>query len=53
MYFLEMKEWLLVVILYDVEGNEIFLGGGMGIFFGEGMILCVGGVDKDIFLKVL
>ena len=32
---------------------EISLGGGMGTSFGEGMILCAGGVDKDIFLKAL
>ena len=38
---------------YDAEGNEISLGGGMGTSFGEGMILCAGGVDKDIFLKAL
>ena len=33
--------------------SEISLGGGMGTSFGEGMILCAGGVDKDIFLKAL
>ena len=47
------KKWSSVATPYDAEGNEISLGGGMGTSFGEGMILCAGGVDKDIFLKAL
>ena len=53
MYSPETKEWSSVATPYDAEGNEISLGGGMGTSFGEGMILCAGGVDKDIFLKAL
>lgn len=52
MYSPETKEWSSVATPYDAEGNEISLGGGMGTSFGEGMILCAGGVDKDIFLKL-
>lgn len=53
MYSPETKEWASVATPCDAEGNEISLGGGMGTSFGEGMILCAGGVDKDIFLKAL
>lgn len=53
MYSPETKEWSSVATPCDAEGNEISLGGGMGTSFGEGMILCAGGVDKDIFLKAL
>ena len=49
MYSPETKEWSSVATPCDAEGNEISLGGGMGTSFGEGMILCAGGVDKDIF----
>ncbi|MDE5678191.1 cyclically-permuted mutarotase family protein [Phocaeicola sp.] len=52
-YSPEKKEWLPVATPCDAEGNEISLGGGVGTSLGEGMILCAGGVDKDIFLKAL
>lgn len=53
MYSPETKEWSSVATPCDAEGNEISLGGGVGAPFGEGMILCTGGVNKDIFLKAL
>lgn len=53
MYSPETKEWSPVATPRDAEGNEISLGGGVGTSFGEGMILCTGGVNKDIFLKAL
>lgn len=49
----ETKEWSSVATPCDSEGNEVSLGGGVGTPFGEGMILCTGGVNKDIFLKAL
>lgn len=52
-YSPETEEWMPVATPHDAGGNEISLGGGAGVPFGEGMILCAGGVDKDIFLKAL
>ena len=52
-YSPETKEWMPVATPRDAEGNEVSLGGGVGIPFGEDGILCAGGVNKDIFLKAL
>lgn len=53
MFTPETKEWTPVATPRDAEGKEISLGGGVGTTFGEGLILCAGGVNKDIFLKAL
>lgn len=52
-YAPETKEWTPVATPQDAEGNEVSLGGGNAAPFGEGQIMCIGGVDKDIFLKAL
>ena len=52
-YAPETKEWSPVATPCDAEGNEVSLGGGVAAPFGGGMILCTGGVNKDIFLKAL
>lgn len=52
-YVPETEAWSPVAAPCDAEGNEISLGGGVGTAWGEDMILCAGGVDKDIFLKAL
>lgn len=53
MYAPETKVWTPVATPRDIEGNDVSLGGGVGAPFGEGLILCAGGVNKDIFLKAL
>lgn len=53
MFTPETKEWTPVATPRDAEGKDISLGGGVGTTFGEGLILCAGGVNKDIFLKAL
>lgn len=52
-YSPETKEWTPVATPQDAEGNEVSLGGGAATPFGEGQIIGVGGVNKDIFLKAL
>lgn len=53
MFTPETKEWTPVATPRDAEGKDISLGGGVSTTFGEGLILCAGGVNKDIFLKAL
>ena len=52
-YSPERKEWTPVAAPRDAHGNEISLGGGVAAPYGDGLILCAGGVHKDIFLKAL
>lgn len=52
-YSPETKEWTSVATPVDKEGKSISLGGGAAVPWGEEAILCVGGVNKDIFLKAL
>ena len=52
-YSPQTKEWTPVATPVDEEGNLVSLGGGAATPFGDGRILCVGGVNKDIFLKAL
>ncbi len=49
----ETREWTSVATPCDAAGNEISLGGGVAVPYGDEGILCVGGVDKEIFLKAL
>lgn len=52
-YSPETKEWTSVATPVDKERKSISLGGGAAVPWGEEAILCVGGVNKDIFLKAL
>ncbi|WP_455665782.1 cyclically-permuted mutarotase family protein [Phocaeicola sp.] len=52
-YSPETKEWNPVATPRDAQGNDVSLGGGVGTPYGEGLILCAGGVNKEIFLKAL
>lgn len=52
-YSPDTKEWTPVATPRDAEGKEVSLGGGVGTPYGDGLILCAGGVNKDIFLKAL
>ncbi len=49
----EVGEWKPVATSQDAAGNAVSLGGGAAVPLGDKGILCVGGVDKDIFLKAL
>lgn len=49
----ETNEWSPVATPCDEAGNEVSLGGGAAVPYGDGQILCIGGVNKDIFLKAL
>lgn len=53
MYDPETKEWTPVATPCDGDGNEVFFGGGAATSLDDGNILCVGGVNKDIFLQAL
>lgn len=52
-YSPEVKEWKPVATPVDAKGNTVSLGGGAGVPLNDGTILCIGGVNKDIFLKAL
>lgn len=52
-YAPEKQEWTVVATPRDETGEEIFLGGGTGVPLDDGNILCVGGVNRDIFLKAI
>ena len=52
-YNAETNEWISVATPCDKAGNEVSLGGGAAVPYGDGQILCIGGVNKDIFLKAL
>lgn len=47
------EEWTVLPAPVDAAGDEVSLGGGAAIAVGDGLILCMGGVHKDIFLKAL
>lgn len=47
------RTWTPVSGPMDRDSVEISLGGGAGIASGDSLILCTGGVDKDIFLSAL
>lgn len=53
MYSPETREWTPIAIPQDADGNEVSLGGGVAAPYGNGLIVCAGGVNKDIFLKAL
>lgn len=52
-YSPETRVWTSVATPVDKEGKSISLGGGAAVPWGEEAILCIGGVNKDIFLKAL
>lgn len=52
-YTPETKEWKQVATPTDENGTPVSLGGGVAFSYGEGAILCAGGVNKDIFLQAL
>ncbi|WP_304858238.1 cyclically-permuted mutarotase family protein [uncultured Bacteroides sp.] len=47
------RTWTQVAVPMGKDSVEISLGGGVGIACGDSLVLCAGGVNKDIFLAAL
>lgn len=47
------RKWTLLDAPTGRDGEAVSLGGGTSCAFGDEQILCMGGVDKDIFLAAL
>lgn len=47
------KTWMPIATPMGTDSVEVSLGGGAGIACGDSLILCTGGVNKDIFLSAL
>lgn len=47
------KQWSKLSSPLNGKGKEVSLGGGVAIAVNDSLILCTGGVNKDIFLKAL
>lgn len=47
------RQWTEVSAPADGRGESVALGGGVGISLADTAFLCMGGVDKDIFLSAL
>lgn len=47
------QKWTLLDAPTGRDGEAVSLGGGTSCAFGDEQILCMGGVDKDIFLAAL
>lgn len=47
------QKWTKVATPTDRDGEAVSLGGGNALALGDSLILCTGGVNKDIFLSAL
>lgn len=47
------KKWTTIATPTGLDGNTISLGGGTAIAINDSLIMCAGGVNKDIFKKAL
>lgn len=52
-YSAATKQWQPVAAPVRADSTEVSLGGGVGIALNDSLILCTGGVNKDIFLSAL
>lgn len=52
-YAFNLKRWVPLQAPTAFNGDPVSLGGGTAIALNDGRILCMGGVDKDIFLSAL
>lgn len=52
-YVPSARRWEQIAAPADERGEAIALGGGAGYALGDTAALCLGGVDKDIFLAAL
>lgn len=47
------RQWMPVATPIGEDSVSVSLGGGTGIAFTDSLIVCMGGVDKDVFLSAL
>lgn len=52
-YSVTTEQWQPAATPARADSTEVSLGGGMGIALNDSLILCTGGVNKDIFLAAL
>ena len=52
-YLLESDEWTSLDSPTNACGEAVSLGGGAAVPVGDSLIVCMGGVNKDIFLQAL
>lgn len=52
-YSLSQKEWVPLASPTNTRGEAVSLGGGAAVSVGDSLILCMGGVNKDVFLQAL
>lgn len=52
-YLLESDEWVPLSSPTNARGEMVSLGGGVAAAVGDSLIVCMGGVNKDIFLQAL
>ena len=52
-YFPASGEWQQLPAVVDEMGETVSLGGGVAVAVGGSAIVCLGGVNKDIFLAAL
>lgn len=51
-YSLSQKEWVPLVSPTNTRGEAVSLGGGAAVSVGDSLILCMGGVNKDVFYRL-
>ena len=47
------NQWTKLASPLSKQGKEVSLGGGVAVTVNDSLILCTGGVNKDIFLEAL
>lgn len=52
-YSLQSRQWTHIPATVDSNCQQIALGGGVGIALNDSLILCTGGVNKDVFWAAL
>lgn len=52
-YSPSLQKWTKLDAPADRDGEFVSLGGGTSITLGDELVLCMGGVNKDIFLSAL
>lgn len=49
----QAKRWTKIAEPCGADGKPVSLGGGVAVSLGDSLMLCMGGVNKDIFLDAL
>ncbi len=52
-YSPDLEKWTSLPAPVNEYGETVSLGGGIAAAWGDSLILCMGGVNKDIFLQAL